>query len=538
MKFPTLLTLILTLGLTLQPTHSLISTRVTSHLTVYTPFNASSPTTTLRDYAPLNTKPSAVDLTLDPNGATLLSSLPPPAYEPAGVLLQGTCDSTACSDSPLLGSTLAVSSLADNEFDSTRGFSLEMWIRPNSTSSSSILLDVAFGNALAPDCDGGSGFAANFRSFALTQAMGSLVFELSTIASSSQTCLTCASPPDTLTVGELYHVVASLSASGSPASVSLHINGVDVACGTSFTTSGPLSAAWGTGANTRPLGIGGPPQPTVASEPFLWQGKVYMMALYAAPLTGPEIAQNYASGEYNHVPVAIPATITTPEDVPVLISLNGTDPYDSVFVAQVTSFPAPGTGTLYQAVEGSSPPARGAPITPGSPILSSALNRLWYVPPSNASGSPLASFVFTLDDTEAVSAPATVDLIVSPVDDQPVVLALSGGVAATGAPLVLSSVFSVVDADDQTVRLVLQVSSGLLSLGSTTGLTCVVGTCVEDTALMVEGSQADINAALTSLTYTTLLLTSGSDTLLARANDLSGGPWSEASIPITVTTSC
>ena len=286
-----------------------------------------------------------------------------------------------------------------------------------------------------------------------------------------------------------------------------------------------------TGPNSRWLALGG----RVSSSDYdLWTGKLYSVALYAAPLTPSEVQTNYRAGEYNHVPVALAHTVATLEDTAVLVQLNASDPYDSVFTARITTLPL--SGALYQSSEAGGPAVAGA-ITTVPTVVTSAYNRVWYVPAANASGVGLASFAYTMDDSEAVSAPATVTVDVSAVDDPPAVLASVAAVAAGGGATTIPGL-SVAEPDGETLSLVLQADSGLLTLGSLTGLICRVGSCAGDTALMVEGSATALNAALGSLSYSTLLLASGSDTVVARVNDASGGPWAEASVAVTVTTSC
>lgn len=95
----------------------------------------------------------------------------------------------------------------------------------------------------------------------------------------------------------------------------------------------------------------------------------------------------------NDAPSGTPQALTTLEDVPLAISLGGTDPENDTLSFTVLTQPTNGTVT-------------GTP-----PNLS-------YVPPANFSGT--ASFTFAAVDATLTSEPATIEIMVSAVNDLPV----------------------------------------------------------------------------------------------------------------------
>ena len=82
-----------------------------------------------------------------------------------------------------------------------------------------------------------------------------------------------------------------------------------------------------------------------------------MFAIHTRTLNATEVGINYERGPYNVAPTATPATISTPEDTPVVIRLAGTDPdpLDSDLAAAVVTVPA--VGALFQVCRG--PAERG-----------------------------------------------------------------------------------------------------------------------------------------------------------------------------------
>ncbi len=130
----------------------------------------------------------------------------------------------------------------------------------------------------------------------------------------------------------------------------------------------------------------------------------------------------------NSAPVATAQTVSLPEDASPVIILAGTDADGDALSAQITQLP--GVGVLYQTSDGIS---RGQPITQVPAWVENSGLKVIYAPPLDAFGTPLASFQFVVRDRRTQSAPATVTLNVTPVNDVPVALddsvnGLPGGV--------------------------------------------------------------------------------------------------------------
>ncbi|HPF80279.1 ExeM/NucH family extracellular endonuclease [Nostocoides australiense] len=102
----------------------------------------------------------------------------------------------------------------------------------------------------------------------------------------------------------------------------------------------------------------------------------------------------------NEPPVANDQSVTTPEDTPVGITLTGSDPESDPLTYTVTSGPSHGT-------------------------LSGTAPDLTYTPDPNYNGPD--SFTFTVSDGESTSAPATVSINVTAVNDAPRLSILTGG---------------------------------------------------------------------------------------------------------------
>jgi hypothetical protein len=100
----------------------------------------------------------------------------------------------------------------------------------------------------------------------------------------------------------------------------------------------------------------------------------------------------------NTPPTADAQSVTTAEDQAVAVELGGSDPEGSALTFTIASQPANGT-------------------------LSGTGAKLIYTPASNFNGTD--SFTFTVSDGQATSAPATVTLTITPVNDAPVATAQS-----------------------------------------------------------------------------------------------------------------
>ncbi|MDX1965456.1 MAG: hypothetical protein SFX18_20085, partial [Pirellulales bacterium] len=135
----------------------------------------------------------------------------------------------------------------------------------------------------------------------------------------------------------------------------------------------------------------------------------------------------------------------------------------------------------------------------------------------------------------------TAQIVVNPINDPPVITAPASATTPEDTVLAFSTgnglLISVADVDifGGELRLSLSVSQGTLTLGSTAGLTFVSGTTNGTANFIIQGTLADINAALATLSYLPNLNYFGGDALVIEADDLgnSGGPGA-APLPRTV----
>jgi hypothetical protein len=114
--------------------------------------------------------------------------------------------------------------------------------------------------------------------------------------------------------------------------------------------------------------------------------------------TSPPATVSITVTPVNDRPSATAQSVTTAEDTPIVITLAGTDPDGDPLSFTVAS-----------------PPARGT--------LSGTPPNLTYTPAANVSGPD--SFTFTVSDGQVTSAPATVSITVTSVNDAPVATAQS-----------------------------------------------------------------------------------------------------------------
>lgn len=407
-----------------------------------------------------------------------------------------------------------------SDFENTIGFTVETWIRPTNNTGSGVIFDVyPHDNPTPPiSCNG------NERSVMFFQNGADLVIYLS-YYDASRTCGTC-TVAGAIAAGALTHL--ALVSPVADGEVVVYINADPVNC-----TEGPISVTAAGGGyatswqhflgNARQVALG-----ALHQGGSLWDGRMYLWALYPTALSAAALSTNLAAGEYNHVPAVVSFAVVVDEEAEVVIVLSGTDPYDDVLFARIETMPAVGTLVQFD----------GSALGNGVDVTDLG-GRVKYRGPTDAFGSALASFTFTISDSEARSDVATVTVDVNNVNDDPT---LDAPVTASGAFGALFSIggISVDDPDAlvDTLKVTLFTDAGLLTIEETAGLTFLLGNGVDDTAMIFYGTKDACNAGLASLAYDALTMGGGADTLTARVDDDNGGAEQTAVVALTVTSSC
>jgi hypothetical protein len=246
--------------------------------------------------------------------------------------------------------------------------------------------------------------------------------------------------------------------------------------------------------------------------------------------------QNFSIGvgNVNEAPAGTDKAVLIAEDTTYTFSVADfgfTDPGDSVapnslLAVKMTTVPGAGAGTLTN---------NGVTVNAGDSVSAAniASGLLVFTPVLNASGSPLGSFTFQVQDNGG-TANGGVDLDQSAnsftinataVNDAPVnsvpgaqsvneeaTLTYSTG---TGNAITISDVD--VGAGNETVTLT--VTSGALTLNGTAGLAFTTGDGTADSTMTFSGTVAAINTALNGLTYTGNLNFNGADSLQVSTSD-------------------
>src|ERR1043166_7145914 len=134
----------------------------------------------------------------------------------------------------------------------------------------------------------------------------------------------------------------------------------------------------------------------VGMHPFLRRGLSLISLIAAAvivPACGGGGGGGGAGGPTNGAPAANALAVTTPEDTPIAITLTGSDPDGNPITCAIASGPSNGS------------------LTGSAPSVT-------YTPNLNFNGPD--SFTFTVSDGSLTSAPATVTITVTAVNDPPV----------------------------------------------------------------------------------------------------------------------
>ncbi len=176
----------------------------------------------------------------------------------------------------------------------------------------------------------------------------------------------------------------------------------------------------------------------------------------------------------NLPPMAYPQSVTTPEDTPVGITLTGSDPDNNPLTFHIDTNPSHG------ALSGTAP-------------------NLTYSPDANYHGAD--AFTFHVGDGSVPSAPATVDITVTPVDDPPVAFSRSASTPA-GSPVSIRLSGSDPDGGPVSYELLSDPGQGSLS-GDVPSLTYVPGASYsgpDSFDFRVTGGGADSTPATVSIT--------------------------------------
>jgi len=151
--------------------------------------------------------------------------------------------------------------------------------------------------------------------------------------------------------------------------------------------------------------------------------------------------------------------------------------------------------------------------------------------------TPDGSFVgtdrFTYTVTSAgTTETATVTIGIAAVNHAPVLTMPAAQTTPEDTALAVTGL-SVSDRDGDVLSVTLAVGHGRLTLGSSAGLTLLAGDGIDDVAMQLRGSVADLNAALATLRYQPDTDYHGTDTLTLRADD--GALAHDTTVALTVT---
>ncbi|MDC8011166.1 tandem-95 repeat protein [Tahibacter soli] len=128
------------------------------------------------------------------------------------------------------------------------------------------------------------------------------------------------------------------------------------------------------------------------------ESAIDLLAVFGATENGNAFLRVDVRDLENNPPTVTPSTLTVLEDTPGTATLTGTDPEGATITFAIATPPTLGT--------------TGA-VTPGGPTSATVV----YTPNANANGND--SFTYTGNDGQGSSVPATVSVIITPVNDAP-----------------------------------------------------------------------------------------------------------------------
>lgn len=232
----------------------------------------------------------------------------------------------------------------------------------------------------------------------------------------------------------------------------------------------------------------------------------------------------------NEAPTGADATVTINEDTSHTLTtadfgFSDVDAGDTMSAVRIDSLPSAGTLTL-----------SGVAVTAGQVVTMADITagNLVFTPAADANGTGYANFTFSVRDSnnayDAVSNTLTFNVIA--VNDAPVNRVPGAQTVNEDTPLSFSGL-SINDVDGNLSTVQLAVGNGTLNVtlsGSATITRGSNGTNI----LTLSGSQADLNATLTSLVYQGSLNYTGADTLTITSMD-SNAVTDVDTVAITVT---
>ena len=234
----------------------------------------------------------------------------------------------------------------------------------------------------------------------------------------------------------------------------------------------------------------------------------------------------------NETPTGADATITINEDTSHTLTtgnfgFSDVDAGDSLSAVRIDTLPSAGTLTL-----------SGVAVTAGQVIdvTDITAGNLVFTPVADGNGTGYASFTFSVRDSNNAydTGPNTLTFDVTAVNDAPVNAVPGAQTVAEDTPLTITGL-SVADVDGNLSTVQLAVGNGTLWVSLAGGATISAGANDSGT-LTLSGTEAEINAALTTLTYQGALNFTGSDILTMVSTDSAGTPLSDTdTVAITVT---
>ncbi|MCL1468668.1 DUF4347 domain-containing protein, partial [Argonema galeatum] len=160
-----------------------------------------------------------------------------------------------------------------------------------------------------------------------------------------------------------------------------------------------------------------------------------------------------------------------------------------------------------------------------APAIDATTGKLTFTSASNSSGTATVQVVLTDNGSNIApnvntSAAQTFTITVNPVNDAPDLTVPSSQTVNQDTNLAIGGIsIADVDAGTAAVKVTVSATSGVLTLSSTTGLTFTTGDGTTDPTITFSGKLADINTALSNLTYKGNTNFNGTDSINISVDD-------------------